>query len=61
MKKKITNPGFKKIIRIFDKNSHKALADLIALRDEHLNEAEPLVLFNPVTYLEKKKNQKLLY
>ncbi len=51
---KITNPGFKKIIRLFDKNTHKALADLIALRDEKINESEPIVLFNPVhTWKEK--------
>ena len=52
---KITNPGFKKIVRIFDKNSHKALADLIALRDEKINEKEPIVLFNPVHTWKRKK------
>ncbi|WP_294401418.1 nicotinate phosphoribosyltransferase [uncultured Clostridium sp.] len=52
---KITNPGFKKIIRLFDKNTHKALADLIALRDEKINESEPLVLFNPVHTWKRKK------
>ena len=52
---KITNPGFKKIIRIFDKTSHKALADLIALRDENINEVEPLVLFNPIHTWKRKK------
>ena len=52
---KITNPGFKKIIRIFDKSSDKALADLIALRDETINESEPLVLFNPVHTWKRKK------
>ena len=52
---KITNPGFKKILRIFDKDSHKALADLIALRDEEINEDEPLVLFNPVHTWKRKK------
>ena len=31
---KITNPGFKRIIRIFDNNTHTALADLIVLNDE---------------------------
>ena len=45
---KITNPGFKKIMRIYDKNTDKALADLIALRDEDINTDEPLTLFNPV-------------
>lgn len=52
---KITNPGFKKIIRIFDKSSDKALADLIALRNEAINESEPLVLFNPVHTWKRKK------
>lgn len=52
---KITNPGFKKILRIFDKTSHKALADLIALRDEKINEDEPLILFNPVHTWKRKK------
>lgn len=52
---KITNPGFKKIVRIFDKHSHKALADLITLRDEKVNEEEPLVLFNPVHTWKRKK------
>ncbi|MDU7887379.1 MAG: nicotinate phosphoribosyltransferase, partial [Clostridium perfringens] len=33
---KITNPGFKRIIRIFDNNTHTALADLILLNDEEI-------------------------
>ncbi len=57
---KITNPGFKKILRIFDKTSHKALADLIALRDEKVNENEPLVIFDP-TYTWKRKKIKNYY
>lgn len=51
---KITNPGFKKILRIFDKNSHKALADLIALRHEQIDESKHLVIFDP-TYTWKRK------
>ncbi|MZK49458.1 nicotinate phosphoribosyltransferase [Clostridium beijerinckii] len=52
---KITNPGFKKIIRIFDKNSHKAIADLITLRDENINENEPLIIFDPIHTWKRKK------
>ena len=52
---KITNPGFKKIIRLFDKNTHKALADLIALRNEKIDESEPIVLFNPLHTWKRKK------
>ena len=45
---KITNPGFKKIVRIFDKESHMALADLITLDDEIIDENKALELFNPI-------------
>ncbi|SFC77775.1 nicotinate phosphoribosyltransferase [Clostridium uliginosum] len=52
---KITNPGFKKIIRIFDKTSHKALADLIVLNNEKLDESKPLTIFDPVHTWKRKK------
>lgn len=45
---KVTNPGNKKIYRIYEKNSHKIKADLITLNDETLNEKEPLLLFDPM-------------
>ncbi len=51
---KITNPGFKKIYRIFDKSSNKALADLICLNDEVIDESKPLEIFNPVSTWKKK-------
>lgn len=35
---KITNPGFKKVYRFYDKNSNKALADVITLHDEEIPE-----------------------
>ena len=57
---KITNPGFKKIVRIFDKKSNKALADLIALRDEKIDENKPLTLFNPI-HTWKRKTLKNYY
>lgn len=52
---KITNPGFKKTVRIFDKDSHKAIADLIMLHDEVINESLPLTIFHPI-HTWKKKN-----
>lgn len=52
---KITNPGFKKIYRIFDKKSHMAIADLLALNSEILDESRPLELFNPVHTWKRKK------
>ena len=35
---KITNPGFKKVIRFYDKNSGYAVADVIALKDEEISD-----------------------
>jgi nicotinate phosphoribosyltransferase len=49
---KITNPGKKKVLRLYVDG--RASADLIALDDEVLNPAEPLELFDPVhTYKRK--------
>ena len=44
---KITNPGNKKIYRIYEKDTGKIKADLICLVDETYDENEPLVLFDP--------------
>jgi len=52
---KITNPGFKKIYRIFDKKSKKAVADLITLNEETIDENKPLELFDPIYTWKKKK------
>ena len=51
---KITNPGFKKIVRIYDKNSNKAIADLIALHEEKFDNLDELEIFDPnFTYKRK--------
>ena len=47
-KGKITNPGYKKVLRIYDKAKHKALADLICLDEEQYDETKPLTIFDPV-------------
>lgn len=44
---KVTNPGNKKIIRVYDKVNHKIKADLICLNDEVFDENEDLILFDP--------------
>ena len=44
---KITNPGVKKVYRIYDRDSGKAMADLIALEEERYCEQEPLTIFDP--------------
>lgn len=45
---KINIPGYKNIYRIYDKDNDMALADLIVLEDEEINENEPLTIFDPV-------------
>jgi nicotinate phosphoribosyltransferase len=44
---KITNPGFKKVYRLFDKDSKKAIADVITLADEEIPENKDYELFDP--------------
>lgn len=44
---KITNPGFKKLIRFYDKTSHKALGDLVCLADEIIP-LDSYELFDPL-------------
>ena len=44
---KITNPGFKKLVRIYDRDN-MAQADLIMLKDEQIDESKPLTIFHPV-------------
>ena len=45
---KITNPGFKGLYRLYDKENDMAIADLITLRDEEIKADEPLTIFHPV-------------
>lgn len=45
---KITNPAFKGLYRLYDKDNGMALADLITLHDEVVQEDQPLTLFHPV-------------
>ena len=51
---KITNPHFKKVYRIFDKATGKAIADQLCVYDEEINENEPLELFAPEAIWKKK-------
>ena len=44
---KVTNPGIKKLLRLYDENG-MAVADLIALQDEEFDESKPLTIFDPV-------------
>lgn len=44
---KITNPHFKKIYRLFESDTGKAIADLLCVYDETIDESKPLELFDP--------------
>ncbi len=45
---KITNPGFKSLYRLYDRETGMAIADLITLKDEVVDDSKPLTLFHPV-------------
>jgi len=44
---KITNPGFKKLWRLFDRTTGKALADVITMHDEVIDDTKPYEIFDP--------------
>ncbi len=44
---KITNPHFKRLYRLYDRESGKALADELTLRDEVIDPTKPHVIFDP--------------
>lgn len=51
---KITNPGFKQVWRLFDRESGKAIADVIALAEETIDHTKPYELFDPENTWKKK-------
>ena len=44
---KITNPHFKKVYRLFDRVSGRAIADYICVYDEIVDDTKPLRIFDP--------------
>ncbi|NTV79510.1 MAG: nicotinate phosphoribosyltransferase, partial [Clostridiales bacterium] len=52
---KVTNPGNKKIYRVYEKESGKIKADLICLEEETFTEEKPLLLFDPMEPWKKTK------
>lgn len=51
---KITTPGFKQAYRLFDKETNKAIADVVTLNDELIDESKPYEIFHPI-YTWKRK------
>jgi nicotinate phosphoribosyltransferase len=52
---KITNPGFKTVYRLFDKDSNKAVADVITLDHEHVPSGNDYEIFDPQITWKRKK------
>ena len=57
---KITNPGAKKVYRLYDRETDRAMADVIALMDEEIPEEDGYTIFDPDNVW-KKKNLKDFY
>lgn len=51
---KINNPGVKELWRLFDKNTGKAIADVITLSKEIIDNAKPYTIFDPQSPWKKK-------
>lgn len=45
---KVTNPGYKSVWRLFDKVNNKAIADVLTLGDEVIDDSKEYELFDPV-------------
>ncbi|MBR6748359.1 MAG: nicotinate phosphoribosyltransferase [Clostridia bacterium] len=51
---KITNPGFKTVWRLYERGTNKAIADVMTLFDEVIDDSQPYVIFDPVNTWKKK-------
>jgi len=52
---KITNPGYKKVWRLYDKRSDNPIADVITLADEIIDNSKHYTIFDEVHVWKKKK------
>ena len=52
---KVTNPGYKTVWRLFDNETGKAIADVITLADEVIDDTKPYTIFDPVHTWKKKE------
>lgn len=51
---KITNPDFKQVYRLYDNNNGKAIADVLTLHDEIIDQTKPYTIFDPVCTWKRK-------
>lgn len=52
---KITNPHFKKVYRLYDNDNGEAVADVLCLHDETIDDTKPIELFDPENTWKKKE------
>lgn len=52
---KVTNPGYKTVWRLFDKDSDMAIADIITLANEIIDDSKEYEIFNPIYTWKRKK------
>lgn len=52
---KITNPGFKTLFRLYDKDINRAIADVITLDEETIPEGDEYEIFDPQNVWKRKK------
>jgi len=51
---KITNPHFKKLYRLYERDSGKAIADQLCVYDEVIDDTKPLEIFDPIDTWKRK-------
>ncbi len=52
---KITLPGFKQVYRLYERDTDKAIADVITLHDEEIDSSKPYEIFDPEHAWKRKK------
>lgn len=52
---KITTPCQKKLWRLYDKETNKAIADVLTLKDEVIDDSKPYIIFDPENTWKKKE------
>jgi nicotinate phosphoribosyltransferase len=52
---KVTNPGYKNVWRLYDRDTNKAIADVITLADEFIDDTKPYTIFDEVHIWKTKK------
>ncbi len=52
---KITLPGFKQVYRLYERDTDKAIADVITLHDEEIDSTSPYEIFDPEHAWKRKK------